>query len=328
MHPSKQSIYSTKAVYAGVDVGGTNVKFGIVSNEGQTLYTSEVKTRDLRKSGDFVVSFVAWLEHELSGWAEVPGIGVGLPAILNRQRTHVIECPNLSEIEGSRLFEQLCRSFPRAVIRMENDANCAAIGMHRFLRNCSGDTFIAITMGTGIGSAMFIDGELFMGGRGNAMEMGMMSRDGKNTMDLSLGKEGMLRYISDRCSVYSDVVVSPSEWDPFLVQTYAESGSPQVLDALYELGRELGFAIANTVVLMDATTVLVGGGLSACFEYMRNGVFDILNTALSPYYLNDLSVIFCSLGNQAGILGSASMVMPSVHLSSVATPKNDSFEVL
>ncbi len=295
--------------YLGIDIGGTNVKMGVVDEEGRIHDFYSYPTIDWRQSGQFVEKLIEAIRFRLTGHKEVRHVGIGVPGTLTKDRKTPLEVPAIADINGVPLVGHIVQALPGFAVAMENDAHAAALGELYFSEQPPGDNFLFITLGTGIGSAAVIDRQLFLGGGGNAMELGHIVSRFERRLESNIGKRGMLAMAEAMLTDYRQPTMLPR--DETLSGTKlilaAEGGDKLALRVFREVGHLLGEGLVAAIRLLDIKTVLVGGGLSAAFSYIEEGVHATLHQYLTPYYLDELTVRKATLGNDAGILGAASL---------------------
>jgi glucokinase len=166
--------------FLGVDVGGTHLKIGLVSRQGEILSFEKIDTAPYRDDPrGFNFMFINGMARILEKYQGVSKVGIGLPGLISKNRSTTLEIPAIPGLNGFNLKGALKEKYPGVSFFLENDAAAAAIGEYRFGKNNPPEDFLFITMGTGIGSALVLDGAIFQGGRGNAMEMGHMLVQGK-----------------------------------------------------------------------------------------------------------------------------------------------------
>lgn len=295
--------------YLGIDVGGTNVKCGVISESGEILYQIKHHTPTLRQSKDIVAGFTAIVSDLLREYPEISLVGIGLPGTLNKARTHTVELPNIPELNDCPLKEYLQKAHPDKVFLLENDANAAALGELYFSGESMPEDFIFVTLGTGVGGAAIIDGQVFKGGDGNSMEVGHMVSEGGLLLEQIIGKNGILKMASEGVSRLGSKTML-STMDPINTKAVLEAASkndPFALQIFQRVGSLLGDALVSMIRVLDVKKIYVGGGISATFPYLHPTMMASLNKHLTPYYLKELEVKAALLGNHAGILGAASL---------------------
>lgn len=296
--------------YLGIDVGGTNVKMGIVDAKSGTLsnfYSHD--TDSWRESGHFMDRFGDAIALQLRDHKEITKVGIGLPGMINRERTVPLEITAIPLLNNVPMVDILSKRFPGVEFFLENDANAAALGEFYFVDDMNDENYIFITLGTGVGGAAIIDKKVFKGGDGNAMEPGHLpSRHGK-VLERNIGKKELLDLANERRTQFNRETRLPADGSistTGLVATAAE-GDELALQILDEVGEILGDGLVTLIRILDIRKILIGGGLSASFDYIMPGVNRQLDYWLTPYYKNGLSVKRATLGNDAGLLGAASL---------------------
>ncbi|QJD77849.1 ROK family protein [Spirosoma rhododendri] len=296
--------------YLGIDVGGTNVKMGIVdASTGKISNFYSHDTGSWRQSGHFIDRFGDAVALQLLGNKEVKHVGIGLPGMLNRERTVPLEITAIPEIDDVPMVDILSKRFPGIQFFLENDANAAALGEYYFAEEKINENYIFITLGTGVGGAAIINKKIFTGGDGNAMEPGHIpSRNGR-VLERNIGKVELLQLANLRRSEFSGETQLPSDGSistTGLVAAAAE-GDKLAMQIWEEVGEMLGEGLAALIKILDIKYVLIGGGLSASFDYILPAVNRTLDHWLNPYYKNGLAIKRATLGNDAGLLGAASL---------------------
>lgn len=294
----------------GVDVGGTHLKIGLVSKKGEIISFEKIDTAPYRDDeAGFSIRFTEGMGSILAKYPEVKKVGIGLPGLISKDRTTTLEIPAIPDLNGFNLKGALKAKYPNISFYLENDAAAAAIGEYRFGKNNPPDDFLFITMGTGIGSALVLDGEIFKGARGNALEMGHMLSRGNEGLEKLIGRNGILRIMERFIQGYPRLAGELQDKVPgthLLVDT-AKAGNEVSLMVFEEVGRILGEAIVSTIRVLDVTNVYFGGGISAGLEFMMPSLDKTVRQFLTPYYVKDLHLVKATLENNAGTLGAAAL---------------------
>ncbi|UKJ07315.1 ROK family protein [Solitalea lacus] len=295
--------------YLGIDVGGNHVKTGIVDNIGEIQDFKSYETAELRKNGQFVENLLDRMVYRLINHKDVKRIGIGLPGTITKDRSAMIEITAIPELNGVKLLKAFEDRFPDMDIFLENDANAAALGELHFAKKKAPDTYGFITLGTGIGSAAVIDRKVFTGGDGNGLELGHIPSRNNKTLEENIGKKGILNLIETRLREYSGHTKVSREEPASATKTViaANEGDEFARQVFFEVGEVLGEGLVAFIRIMDIKTIIIGGGLSAAYEFIEPGIKKQLEYFLTPYYLKDLDLRLASLGNDAGLLGAASL---------------------
>jgi glucokinase len=294
--------------YLGIDIGGTNVKMGVVDESGHIHDFHSFPTAEWRKSGKFIEKLSEAIKFRLTIHKDIQKIGIGIPGTVSKDRRTVLEVTAISEINGVNLADELQKSLPGISIMLENDASAAGLGELYFSKEKIEDDFLFVTLGTGVGGVAIIDRKIFLGGDGNSMELGhIVSRYGKR-LEQNIGKQGMLNLAAMHYSNFKGkTILKENDLSTTKLILAAEQKDELALMAFNEIGEILGEGLVAAIRILDIKTVIIGGGLSATFEYIKGGMDSVLYQYLTPYYTNSLSVRKATLGNDAGILGAASL---------------------
>ena len=305
----------------GVDIGGTTVKIGLFSVEGELLDKWEITTRT-DDGGAYILSDIAKsidekLEEKGIAKDEVKGIGMGVPGPVREDGT-VIKCVNL----GWGIFnaaEELS-SLTGLPVKAGNDANMAALGEYWQGGGKDYNNVVMVTLGTGVGGGIILDGKMIAGVNGAGGEIGHMTIDLDESDVCNCGKKGCLEQYasatgivrlanralqaSDKPSKLREVkYISAKE-----IFDAAKNGDNLALDLVEEHGRRLGYALANIACVIDPEVFVIGGGVS------RAG--DILLDATKKYF-QEFAFHACKttqfelarLGNDAGMYGGAASAL-------------------
>jgi glucokinase len=297
------------AHFFGIDIGGSNIKIGLVDSEYGLLEKVKYPTKDLRKGDDFVEDFSNILKKEFENHPEVEEIGIGVPGTITRDARGTLELPNLGDLGNTNLLDKLEADHPGKHFHMDNDAHVAALGEYYFGKEKVPENYIFVTLGTGVGGAAIIDHHIFRGGDGNPMEIGhIMSQNGK-TLEQIIGKAGLHKMLNNLLKENkSDIIGKEVDtWDTKLMVSAANKEDKVALKIFKKIGILLGEALVSTIRLLDVKTIIVGGGISQSYELVIKPMKKVLMDNLTPYYTSQLEIKKATLANEAGIIGAASL---------------------
>lgn len=293
--------------YMGIDVGGTNVKIGIVDREGGMESKMKYATADLRNSKDFVNGYLEILAGEFEKHPDVNEVGMGIPGTISVDRTTCMEIAAIPALNGVELKRHLKTRFPDKEFYLENDANVAALGEYYFSGAHIPENYLFVTLGTGIGSAAIINKKIFIGGDGNGMELGhILSRNGKE-LEENIGKIGIMKRAARLMEKKKTTLSNLEDLDPKGIIKAAFNGDKVSKKIFREVGEQLGEGLVAAIRLLDIKTILIGGGLGAGFDLIIEKLQETLEYNLTPYYTKDMLIKRAELGNNAGIIGAASL---------------------
>ncbi len=293
-------------VLVGVDIGGTKIAAGTVDELGSI----DRSARRATPAADQIPAVVADLVSELADGRDVVGVGVGAAGFVGADRSTILTAPNIDWLDAP-VGAQIARLVDAPVV-VENDANAAAWGEHRFGAGRGARHVLAVTVGTGVGGGVVVDGQLLRGAHGVAAEVGHVrfERDG---LLCGCGQHGCLeQYASGRALVRRAVgrVVLPGGADvtgPDVTRLAIE-GDAAARELLAEVGRDLGEGVASLLAVLDPEVVVIGGGVSEAGELFIGPVRESLTRFITGGDERPAPVVRAAeLGNEAGLIGAADL---------------------
>lgn len=312
-----------KELTVGIDIGGTNTKFGVVDRQGNVLHQGSIPTTDYEDFKDFFDGMADALReaiHSMGKESKVVGIGVG--AANGNYYTGMIEhATNLKWKEELPLAKMFQDEFGIPCV-LTNDANAAAVGEMIYGNAKNMKDFVVITLGTGLGSGFVCNGVLLNGKHGIAGEVGHTSVNPTGRY-CNCGKRGCLEtYVSAtgiKRTVYKLLAdhLEPSElrgisFDNLNTKMITEAAmrGDVVAKAAFEYtGRILGMKLSETVVHTDPEAIFLFGGLSQAGDLIFKPTIKHMEANLMPLFRGKIKVLPSALQNQAApILGASSLV--------------------
>ncbi|MEB3244301.1 MAG: ROK family protein [Cyanobacteriota bacterium] len=296
----------------GVDLGGTAIKLGRFDASGTLLDELEVPTPRPSMPGAVTIALaeaVSRLDPErLAG-----RVGIGLPGPTDAAGRVARLAINLEGWQDVPLADWLEPQLERAVV-LANDANCAMVGEAWLgaARGC--DNAILLTLGTGVGGGIWLNGALYTGPGGAAGELGLIGVDPEGPPCRS-GNRGSLE---QHCSIAGLARLSPLP-PPELCRR-AEAGEAEALAVWERYGRWLGTGLSSLIYVLTPRRVLIGGGLSAAFPHFLPAVWREVNTRVLPPSREGLEILPCALGNGAGRLGAARLARDRLPRAAQSSP--------
>jgi glucokinase len=304
----------------GVDIGGTKIAAGLVSESGKILDRSHEPTPD---DSTKIPSVVADLVERLVGDEKAAGIGIGAAGFVGEDRATVRFAPNIDWREEP--LADHVRSLVDLPVVVENDANAAAWGEFRFGAGEDTDDLLLVTIGTGIGGGIVHKGQLFRGGFGVAAEIGHM-RIVPNGILCGCGQHGCFEQYASGSALVRDARERVANGDDDTaalaaladgdlsritgpgITTLAHQGDPLSLELLTDVGRWIGEGIAVLAAVLDPSVIAIGGGVAAAGDLLLPTVVDAFETHLpARAHRPEASVRLAALGNEAGIIGAADL---------------------
>jgi len=293
-------------MYAGFDMGGTQLKYGLLDEKLNLVFKDKAPTPT--KIKELVELFGDLFEALKKGQkSEIRAVGFGIPGIFNLKSQRILQSPNYNELNNFPLRPAITR-FIKAPFWIDNDANMAAYGVFRRGAGRGVRDMILLTLGTGVGSGIIVDGELLHGSCGYGAEMGhvVVNPEGEKC---GCGARGCLETEASAGPLVRNYRQLTGSTEPLTAEEIArrakkaDAAAKKCFDrAAYYLGIGLGSAI-NT---FNPTKILLGGGIMASGGLILPGTrAEAARRSYAASYAC-CSIEMASLGNDAGLIGSAS----------------------
>ena len=290
----------------GIDIGGTNIPASLVDYTGKIIATIEKKT-DAHDGPDTVVNRITDSVRELCSKinvADFVGIGLGAPGALDLVNGTIIKCANLKDWSEVPIVKML-KEKTGFNVYMDNDANCAAIGEHWIGGARGTKNAVIMTLGTGIGGGIIIDGKIFRGSHGTAGEIGHMTIE-KNGRSCGCGNLGCLEaYASATGAVTTAKEMGKANITAREIFINAEAGDELCKKILQESGKYLGIGIANIANIFDPDAIIIGGGFSNAEKYLFPYAIEEAYKRTFKTIMDKIKIKKAELGNDAGVIGAA-----------------------
>ncbi|MCK5145810.1 ROK family protein [bacterium] len=309
-------------LFIGIDLGGTDIKGGLVDNAGKIVFETKIPT-EAKKGPEHIFDRMSQLIQTLRDGAEaiVAGIGMGVPGQVDVDAGVLVEAPNLPGVDRFPVMDFLRERIDIPVI-LDNDANVAALGEHAFGAGQGVQHMLMITLGTGVGGGLILNGQVFRGAMGGAGEFGHMvvEADGElcgcgrqGCVEAYVGTAGLLRAVEQRLSngeASSLAGISSEKRRPKDLGDAAEAGDTVAREVFSTAGHLLGIAMGNVANLLNLERIVIGGGVAAAGERILGPArVGFAETALKVS-LKSLEIVPAQLGNAAGLVGAARLAMP------------------
>jgi glucokinase len=304
----------------GVDIGGTKLLAGAVDSALNVSHRTNrpVLGLDQVELLDMIADAVA---HIRTSVGDVDAVGFGIPCTFDRRTGVAVQAVHLP-LRDLAFAEVMSERLGLPVVA-DNDGNCAALCEARVGAARGAADMVMLTLGTGIGSGILIDGRLYRGWMGAGAELGHMvvNADGPpchghcpnhGCLEVMASGTALVRYVSLAVSRQPDTPIGRAleegrELSGPLVTELAEAGDPVALEAIAAIGRNLGIGLANVVNIFNPEVVVVGGGVIAAGEMLLAPARDVMRRrALAPNR-DEVRVVAAEMGPEAGMVGAAIM---------------------
>jgi len=300
----------------GIDIGGTNLRLALITMSGEVV--ARLKYSSLIVEGrdafcERVLFGVEGLRHEAASRNfDVAGIGVGIPGLVDSDG-FIHASVNMRPLDGFNLSTFLAEKTGLKV-ESANDANAIAVGEHLFGAGRGFASFMVITIGTGLGSGLMLDGRLWKGAGGFASEFGHVTVN-PDGYACPCGNHGCLeRYVSADALQRSIADTFPAEADRYCLLTaeelavMARGGDLISSEAFNQMGKWLGIALASISNVLNLEAIIVGGGVGGSLDLIEPALREELSKRCFSEIYHDLKILKGSLGDDAGLFGAAALV--------------------
>ncbi len=294
-------------VCIGVDVGGTNLRLALVGRDGTVLGRLSEATGGVSGCAPFLARLVAALERlkaeAEAGGRRVAAAGVGIPGLVSGGGT-ILSSVSFSALEGVNLARELsgCTGLP---VLVQNDANACAVGEQRFGAGRRYRSWLMVTIGTGVGAGLVLDGKLWTGAEGVAGEFGHVTVD-PDGRPCGCGNRGCLEQYA------SATAIATGKGGSAAVARRAMLGDADALARFEAAGRCLGLAAAGVLNLLNLEAIVLGGGGAESFELLAPPMRREIAARTLAVTAGGGRIEKGALGVDAGVVGAAAAAFDTV----------------
>ncbi len=304
----------------GVDIGGTTVKMGLFQEDGTVVDKWEIITRKGNGSSEVLPDIAEAIHGKLEEYkiekSEIVGVGVGVPAPVAEDGV-VRQAANLGW--NNKPVKGELEELTGLKVKVGNDANVAALGEMWQGGGAGNKNMVMVTLGTGVGGGIIVDGKILTGVNGAGGEIGHVFIEPNETEKCGCGKTGCLEQYASATGIVRIAKKVLAEYKESTVLNAETVTAKDVFDAVKEgdaaaievakiFGRYLGHALTIVTTILDPSIIVIGGGVSKAgevlFDYIREPYMD------RAFFANkNVKFALATLGNDAGIYGAAKMVL-------------------
>ncbi|WP_413200213.1 ROK family protein [Nostoc piscinale] len=283
----------------GIDVGGTAIKLGRFSQDGTCWQSLTVETPQ-PATPEAVLSVMVDAIAQVDPDNQTIAIGVGTPGPADATGRIAQIAINLPQWHNVPLADWLEAKTGKPTV-IANDANCAGVAEAWLGAGRNWHNFIMLTLGTGVGGAIILDGKLFVGHRGAGGELGLITCNPNGPMCNS-GNQGSLEQYASIIAIRRRTGKEPAE-----LGALAEAGDSDALAFWQEYGRDLGTGLASLIYVLTPEAIVIGGGVSASFKFFFPAAKAEIERRVMATSRFGLQLLPAELGNSAGMVGAAKL---------------------
>ncbi|HEL2110317.1 TPA: ROK family glucokinase [Streptococcus suis] len=312
----------------GIDLGGTSVKLAILTTEGEIQEKWSIKTNILDEGSHIVPDIIDSIKHRFESHGltkdDFLGVGMGSPGVVDSEAGTVIGAYNLNWKTLQLVKEQFETALGLPFF-IDNDANVAALGEQWVGAGNNNPNVVFMTLGTGVGGGVIAAGNLIRGVKGAGGELGHITVDFEAPFACTCGKKGCLETVASATGIvnlsrrYADQYAGDAKLKQMIddgqdvtakdVFDLAKEGDDLALIVYRHFSEYLGVACANIAAVLNPAYIVLGGGVSAAGEFLLDGVRKVFAENSFPQIKESTQIVLATRGNDAGVLGAASLVL-------------------
>ncbi|MBA2704514.1 MAG: ROK family protein [Blastocatellia bacterium] len=301
------------------DLGGTHLRAAAVDRGGELYFRQMQPTPQAETPDEIVRALIAAVREcerqlgELGG--AISGVSIAVPGTVNVAKGIVVQAPNVPSLDGFHLGAALASELNRPLI-LENDANAAALGdMWRGAgQGCR--SIICVTLGTGVGGGIILDGKLWRGADGSAGEIGHIAVDPFSGVPCSCGGQGCLEVYASATAIvrmtreakprypYS-ALHNPEDLTSEKIYQAGKEGDELALEVFRQMGVYLGIGLASLINVINPEVIVVGGGLANGWDLFEKHMHQQIFERAFPIPARRARIVRAQCGDDAGLLGAA-----------------------
>lgn len=308
-----------------VDIGGTRFRVALADSVGTIIKRISVPTQGeihWQQSINFINQYIENMIHE-AGWENIKGIGVAVAGLVDMQSGVLKKSPNIPGWIDVPL-KKIWRDEFKTDVFVGNDASLAALGEYKFGAGRNYSNFAYVTVSTGIGCGLIINGKLFNGASGFAGEIGhiVIQPDGPKC---GCGSRGCLESLAsgtaiarmaigqlqtDRKTIMKQMMEGKTgSITAEIVAQAAKLKDEVALEIMQIAGNYLGIGLANLIMLMDPKIIIIGGGVAQAGELILQPAQHVVDQKVDNYFGKKVPLVTASLGDDSGIMGAITAIM-------------------
>lgn len=312
----------------GVDLGGTNLRAGLVDRDGRVHHKLSIRT-DYNADPQMISDQIFKLIHDVIHVSQVKisdiaGIGLGSPGLIDKRGETIIFSPNLPQWRNIPIKHLIAKRFVVPCV-LENDANAAAWGEKWVGAAREASSLVMMTIGTGIGGGIVIENKLWRGANNVAAEIGHMiiKTDGpkcncgnNGCIEAYASATAMVRRFKELLSSGMPSLLKDSEEiTAKMINDAARQGDKASLDIIKETGQYLGIALVNIMHILNPEMIVLTGGMTGSGKLLMKPIQQVVKQKAFEASYKDTRIVFSQLGNDAGIIGAAGCLLKELETS-------------
>ncbi|MBC7364513.1 MAG: ROK family protein [Candidatus Aminicenantes bacterium] len=292
-------------LYAGFDLGGTQLKYGVIDSRGKVVYKNKTNSPpDIEQLLETISR--CWQELTSIWGKKIYSVGFGFAGFFSLKKKRILNSPNYQALNNFPLFPALRKILP-VPFSIHNDANLAAYGEYLYGSGKKAHSLVFLTIGTGVGSGIILNGELWQGTEGFAGELGHITVN-PDGFPCNCGSRGCLETeVSATALVRNYREFKPSDENLTARDVYlrARKGDRAAVKSFEKCGYFLGLGLSIVINFLNPEKIILGGGVMNSGNWLLKPTLSEVKKRAIPFSLASCEIKKASLGNDAGFIGAA-----------------------
>ena len=293
------------SVYAGFDLGGTQIKCGLVDDAGTVLFKSKTPTPPTIRELMILIG-IQWKDLKKRAPGRIAAAGFGIPGIYNLKKKKILQSPNYADLDNFDLYPAIAEHLDVPFL-VENDANVAAFGEWKYGAGRGVSSLVFLTIGTGVGGGIVLGDKLWQGSCGYAAEIGHVVVNPSGEL-CKCGIRGCLETEASAPAIVRKYQALAGSGAPVTTEDIyyrAKEGEPAAREAFARAGYYLGIGLGMLINLLNPEKILLGGGVMTTGEFLLSPAVEEARKRSYPATFACCEIERASLGNDAGLIGAA-----------------------
>ncbi len=313
-----------KEIVLATDLGGTNLRMAAVDRDGEVLYRTKRETPKTTRAGEIVCAIVEAAEEcrqAVKAHGAVLGVAAAVPGTVNVEKGIVLKAPNVPSLDGFRISAALKNELNLPCF-LENDANAAAVGESWLGASKDFQNSILVTLGTGVGGGIIIDGKVLRGVDGTAGEIGHICVEpfgvpcgcgSRGCLEQYASATAIVRFTRELESFYPNSdLPAKSRLSALEIYEAGKKGDELALEVFRQQGFYLGIALAGLINILNPEVIVIGGGAAAGWDLFIPPTVEQIHGRAYREPAERAKLVPAECGDDAGILGAARLAFQSV----------------
>ena len=307
-------------LFAGIDIGGTTAKIGLVDENGNIVVKTQAKTEKNAHWQAIMNAYIDPIVQWKNEGKEIAGVGVGGPGAFDKNRRVLKTCVNIPPLQNEPIIEYIEQRL-NVPAYGDNDATCAAVGEHIFGAGKDFENFVMLTIGTGVGGGIVLNDKVYRGRDGFAGELGhVVAVPGGHLC--GCGNRGCIEAYSSATAIINEVRngiargsitsyegIAPETINAQIIFDKAKAGDAASIHAVDNAAAHLGTVIGSFINMLNLDAVIIGGGVAMAGNFFLDKIAFHTKQIAWPLFMENLPILPAKLQNDAGIIGAASLIL-------------------